>query len=286
MTDDAPITADLNAPPMAASETVGTHLACISCQYDLHNLPRSGKCPECGGEIAATLAASRLDPNWLKTIRLAMRWLVASMYVFAYLVASRYFRSMEFAVIAVMQLGATLNLMTRNPNRAHEPSGTRWPALLMTGAIATYLISAGDWIVDSDSGWLLLSLGAAMHSASLALAWFRIGAVAAQGIAPRSTNIARNIGVLTIVMGLLTILPAIVLQFGFGGQLMNQIAVAIRWLWLVALLVWFFTSLVTLHLMSVSLRRLIETPSRSGNPGERSRIITRPLASKAQAAGG
>lgn len=262
MIDDAPTTADLDTPPPTVNDKVGTHLACISCQYDLHNLPVSGKCPECGWDIAATLTASKLDHDWLGTIRIGMRWLVASMYVFAYLVATRYFGSMEFVVVALMQFGAALSLTTPNPNRPRESSITRWPIMLFGAALAIDLLSSASWIDRSELGWFLLMLGVAMHAGALALLWFRVGAVAAQGIAPKSTSIARNIGVLTIIIGVLTFLPALLWQFGIGLTFMGKIIGGVRLLQGLALLVWFFASVVTLHLMGVTLRRLVKASER------------------------
>lgn len=41
--------------------TIRTRLACTKCGYDLESLEAKAKCPECGQDIVATLAA-RLDP--------------------------------------------------------------------------------------------------------------------------------------------------------------------------------------------------------------------------------
>lgn len=55
----------------SGQETVSRSAPCRHCSFDLCGLPRSGRCPECGAPIAASLCGGYLrsaDPHWLNTV--------------------------------------------------------------------------------------------------------------------------------------------------------------------------------------------------------------------------
>jgi hypothetical protein len=56
--------------------TVGSHMTCVQCEYDLHGQPTTGNCPECGKPVAESVAEhkrrargdpplNRCDVRWL-----------------------------------------------------------------------------------------------------------------------------------------------------------------------------------------------------------------------------
>jgi hypothetical protein len=60
---------------MNEPEPVGPDVACFDCLYDLRGQPAAGACPECGGAIARSFDARRLDwaePGWVRRVRLGI----------------------------------------------------------------------------------------------------------------------------------------------------------------------------------------------------------------------
>ncbi|MCC6909352.1 MAG: hypothetical protein IT430_15540 [Phycisphaerales bacterium] len=251
--------------PAATGAAVTAHLICVGCRYDLHGLDAGGNCPECGWEVGATIRASQLDPAWLAAMRTGLRWMLASMYMLAFFAATRYVESMEFLALAVMHLGAALTLLTPNPNRPDDTPLGRWPLILLLGACGAYLLGSSRWMMDPYVGWFVASIGAAVHAAALTTLWWRIQQVFAQGIAPASAVIARNLAALTIVVGVLAVLPPVLWEV-LPSSLISGVSAGLRLLWLLALVVWFFASIITLHLAGISLRRLIQSrPARTAH---------------------
>lgn len=260
MPDPAPSPTIETAPDSSASGAVlQSHPRCISCQYDLHGQSTNGQCPECGWNVATTLRALDLNHAWLLTIRSGLRWLLASMYMLAFLVVTRYFSTMDYALVALMQLAAAVSLITPNPNRPGDRETHRWPPRVIAAAIALHLISAGNWDTGSVLSWTLEALGASLQAIGVALLWWRIQAVFDQGVAPKSAVIARNLAGLTMILGVFLLLPPVVYHFTSGSAWSAAVASAVELLFLLTLVVWFFGSIITLHLTGPALARLITT---------------------------
>ncbi|MBX3359490.1 MAG: hypothetical protein KF745_13805 [Phycisphaeraceae bacterium] len=55
------------------SEEVAGHPRCVGCEYDLHGLPRAGRCPECGVAVGESLQGGLLlrfaQPEWIRSVR-------------------------------------------------------------------------------------------------------------------------------------------------------------------------------------------------------------------------
>src|SRR5437588_8462153 len=83
-----------------------TDILCIDCEYSLRGLPREGRCPECGGEIAQswlwheTLLARGEPPLWMSP----PAWLRRMGYGCALVLAS------SLAVIAVSTLNSAFGV--------------------------------------------------------------------------------------------------------------------------------------------------------------------------------
>jgi len=270
MSTHSPTPDDADSPASdVAGRPVVTHLRCSSCGYDLHGLAQDGRCPECGLEVAETVAPSRFEREWLLTIRYGVRWMIASMYVFAFLVVTSYMQSTENALVAVMQFAGAVALMKRNPNRPDDAAIVPWPQWLLAASVPAYLVASTGWVIALDMQWILYLLGAGLQAAALVMLWLRLASIARHGIAPKIPLIARSLAWLTVAVGVLTPLPLILWRTNTGSQQMYSIAEGLRLLWLVLLLVWFLASTVTLHLMMVPLQRIIhaiEDASASDEP--------------------
>lgn len=258
MTTREPTSGDADqSEPAAARPPVTTHLRCSSCGYDLHGLAQDGRCPECGLEVAETVAPSRFEREWLLTIRYGLRWMIVSMYVLAFLVATSYMQPTENALVAVMQFAGAAALMKRNPNRPDDTFINPWPLWLLAAALPAYLAASIAWVRDLDLYWIVVLIGVALQAGALAMLWLRLAFIAGTGIAPKIRTVASGLAWLTVLVGILTALPSIMWRLSTGLTNLYSIAEGVRLLWLVLLVVWFFASLVTLHLMIVPLQRII-----------------------------
>jgi len=262
--------AQTGSPSVGPSHTdriLDSHLHCISCQYDLHSLSASGVCPECACEISATIDAITLDDTWLRTIRTGVRWMVASLYVAVLLGAFRSFGPIELVVVSLMHFGGALCLITPNPKLPRRHSNTPGPLLFLGIALGGYFLASISPISSSSLKWVLLPIATLAHLGGLALLWRRIETLMDLGISPNSAVIARNLYWLTISIAVFSVLTAASRQLTLVWSPVRYAALASAGLLMVGLLVWYFASLITLHLMSISIRRLIgDAPATAASP--------------------
>lgn len=238
-------------------ESVRMHVPCRGCRYDLHALAVAGCCPECGLAILETLKP-RFDLIWLRSVRTGMWWMLGSMYVFGWLAATSYMQAVECAMAAVMQLAGAAWLLAPGSDRSIKGPAAAWPAPLLGASLLAFLSALVEWLewfgLPTTYRWLFI-IGVLLWSAGLAILWFHLEVLARQCIAPRVAGVVRAIAWLTLLVGATMPLTIIVWEVIPGTS-----AVEIMYLaWLVLLTVWFFASLVTLHLMLVPLNRLIRT---------------------------
>lgn len=259
MTTREPTSSDADpSEPAAARRPVTTHLRCSSCGYDLHGLAQDGRCPECGLEVAETVAPSRFDRQWLLTVRYGLRWMLASMYVLTLLVATAYVDSVVHALIAIMHFAGAVALLQRNRHRPDDAVINLWAPWLLAASFLVYLLTSIRWSYELDVYWIGVLLGDGLQAGGLAMLWLRLAFIAGSGIAPKIRTVASSLAGLTVLVGVLTVLPSIPWRLPTGTTNIDSIAHGVRLLWLVFLLVWFFASLVTLHLMIVPLQRIID----------------------------
>lgn len=67
---------NVETAPAAAPDTIVVDLPCAGCTYNLRGLSVSGRCPECGKPIQASVAPERLlfaDRDWLRRLRSGLR---------------------------------------------------------------------------------------------------------------------------------------------------------------------------------------------------------------------
>lgn len=137
---------------LAAESTLTIDVACAGCGYDLRGLSPQGRCPECGGSIAESLAAAvaeragaaggtaaPLNPWWRREIKLAVvAALVAAVLPIGLLIAlggeirlDRVARRWVLGFAAagwVLQWYAALKLTTAEPGmgRSRWQAGNAW----------------------------------------------------------------------------------------------------------------------------------------------------------------
>ncbi|MGE5610239.1 MAG: hypothetical protein ACM359_13375 [Bacillota bacterium] len=56
-------------------QVIEQDIGCVRCEYNLRTLAKTGLCPECGLEVARTLAAMEVaDARWLRRMTWGLRW--------------------------------------------------------------------------------------------------------------------------------------------------------------------------------------------------------------------
>lgn len=102
-------------PNVAGTQTLETHQPCIRCSYDLHGLPMSGNCPECGVPVERSLRGDLLqfaDESYratlLRGVSLIMFGILAQVVLFILLMLATYIGGPGLGFIfSVLSLAAT-----------------------------------------------------------------------------------------------------------------------------------------------------------------------------------
>jgi hypothetical protein len=112
-----------------ASGLIEGELPCAGCEYELHGLPRDGRCPECGEPVARALAGETLhhaDPRWLGRLIVA-GWLVLA----------------GFLAVLVLDIGLVLLLSS-----IAAPGGPAfWITMAVASAASALLTAAGPLVL-------------------------------------------------------------------------------------------------------------------------------------------
>ena len=122
----------------------GNDLICITCGYDLRELPRSGDCPECGLAISRLENSDQLaraDPHWLSVVARGMGFYIAGQLGIVILFLS-FFGSIIFTLVFPAVTPAT------GPQSWMDVIFTGLAALAVIGlllmGVGTYLLASPD----------------------------------------------------------------------------------------------------------------------------------------------
>ena len=240
-------TARSEPQPPVVDDRVATDLPCLSCGYNLRTLRSDGRCPECGADVADTVAV-RLSlmsaRDWTRTLgrglNLLAIWLVAAA------VSAVGLAALALAPTSIVALGPTasvlmlawgtavgvvvlagpicvLQLGAAPPARLPLARRLPWRRVGRWCLGATVVAVAALAVVDagraSQAAWIGLVLGAAAVSAPLPLlvALHLVSVARLFGLPSRAAGVDR-LAVLAIApMTITAALPLQVLRV-FGGS--------------------------------------------------------------------
>jgi hypothetical protein len=130
-------------PAAAPDDAVPDGLPCVRCGYALTALPTDGDCPECGTEIATSLAGDRIadaDPRWLDLLQHGLRLLALG--TMTALVAF-----CAFALILVASI--LIELVTVRPAAVELVTELVLTGLSWTIPIGFIAAAVGGWLVTT-----------------------------------------------------------------------------------------------------------------------------------------